>query len=601
MADSMNFIRSFWAFLGRPSLSLWLIYLLFADILAGSVIMKQHREIFFALETRMLQEWLATYGLKNIQVAWWFFASLFLLFFLALTTLVCTTNKTIAIIRRFYGSGIWGLLLKLSPSIIHIGFVLLLLGQLASHTLGVNSHGNILGIGRQMTVRGSGITVVLKDLKITFFNRNTSFLGMEGNAKTVSGTLLLRDPHGVHEKEISMNHPVMHEGWSFFIEDFSPKSEDVKRPPYINMTVRRDPGISLMIAGAIVFGLGLMLYLISAIQSRIGRGHVSCGVSEKYCDRPQKMNTKQGRTKISQVWMPPVLFILLFAGCSMDFEQFGQFTVKSLHDGRKEITDGIGRKLLLVPRGNKPLKGDEEARTVRVPVEKVVVYSAYNAALIKELGRVNSIAGVISPEERWYIPEIREGIRDGKISYIGEYKSIDYEKLKALKPNVVFTWDEGIIPKLEELSIPCVLTSTRIAKDLASHINFIQFLSAFYGEEEMAKSFVDAQFKEIDEISAGWKEAKSKPKVVWGDIYERKVLVEPGNSWAGQMVERRAATICSMTLKAQAVCRLPWRNFFQEQRAPISWSHIAGRKAALHRRKGFASQADCFRRWKSTP
>ncbi|MCD6305425.1 MAG: ABC transporter substrate-binding protein [Deltaproteobacteria bacterium] len=246
----------------------------------------------------------------------------------------------------------------------------------------------------------------------------------------------------------------------------------------------------------------------------------------------------------------------------MDFEQFGQFTVKSLHDGRKEITDGIGRKLLLVPRGNKPLKGDEEARTVRVPVEKVVVYSAYNAALIKELGRVNSIAGVISPEERWYIPEIREGIRDGKISYIGEYKSIDYEKLKALKPNVVFTWDEGIIPKLEELSIPCVLTSTRIAKDLASHINFIQFLSAFYGEEEMAKSFVDAQFKEIDEISAGWKEAKSKPKVVWGDIYERKVLVEPGNSWAGQMVEKAGGDYLFHDLEGASCMQVTLEKFF---------------------------------------
>jgi iron complex transport system substrate-binding protein len=30
---------------------------------------------------------------------------------------------------------------------------------------------------------------------------------------------------------------------------------------------------------------------------------------------------------------------------------------------------------------------------------------------------------------------------------------------------------------------------------------------------------------------------KKKPKVIWGDVFSKRVLVEPGNSWAAQIVQ----------------------------------------------------------------
>ncbi len=232
----------------------------------------------------------------------------------------------------------------------------------------------------------------------------------------------------------------------------------------------------------------------------------------------------------------------LLSGCrnKVDFEQFGGLSVKYLDNGCKEVTDGIGRKLLLAPRGyrvrRKYAKAYAKANIIRIPIKRVVVYSTYNAALIKVLGHVNSIAGVVTKKKDWYIPEIRDGIDQGRIVYLGQSTSIDYERLRCLKPDVVFTWDEGIVPKLNELAIPCVVTTTRIAKDLGAHINFIRFISAFYGDEHQAKVFAASQFEKIKKIAARLRHARNKPTVVWGDIYARKVQVEPGNSWAGQMV-----------------------------------------------------------------
>jgi len=279
MPGSMNFIRTSWRFLGNASLSLWLIYALFAEFLIGSIIMRHHPSLFHALKDMTLQQWVVLYGASNLGITWWFLGALILLFLLALTTSVCGTDKLIATIGALRGSGLWRGLLKLSPSIIHLGFLLLLLGQLVSHTLGINQHGNILATGGTVTVPGSGMKITLKDLNVDFFGKGTRFLGMDGSPRDCTGVLSIIDAQGHHDRVISINRPVWYKGWSFFIEDFYPKSRGVIRPPFINMVIRKDPGISLMVAGAIVFGLGLIMHLLLVTRSRISRGRGPVGVS----------------------------------------------------------------------------------------------------------------------------------------------------------------------------------------------------------------------------------------------------------------------------------------------------------------------------------
>ncbi len=270
----MSFIKAAWKSFGSIRLSIWLIYALFVDILAGSVIMKHHPKVFFALNDMMLQQWAATYGLKAIQITWWFFVFLSLLFLLTLNTSICSTEKAVATVKRFHERGIWKLFLRLSPTIIHFGFVLLLLGQLVSHTLGVNSHGNILGIGTTIMAPRSDLKIALKDLKFEFFKRGSPFLGMRGKTEDVTGILAFFDRSGVHERAISMNHPVRYRGWSLFIEDFYPREKGMKGPPFIDLVVRKDPGAGLMAAGAFVFGLGLFMYLLLVTRSRTNQGEV---------------------------------------------------------------------------------------------------------------------------------------------------------------------------------------------------------------------------------------------------------------------------------------------------------------------------------------
>ncbi len=292
--------------------------------------------------------------------------------------------------------------------------------------------------------------------------------------------------------------------------------------------------------------------------------------------------------------MNVLIFLLTFLLIGCESKHSGPFSI-SYGNGYKEITDGIGRRFLLVSDTAKQIKNYEKSRIIKIPVKKVVVYSGYSAALIKELGHVDSIVGVVVEKENWHIPEIRKGMEDGRIVYLGEFTAIDYEKLSALRPDVVFSWDEGIIPKLEEMGIPCVITSTKIAPNLSEHIRFILFLSAFYDEEERAKRFIEEQFRRIEEISSKLKDVNYKPKVIWGDIYPKKVLIEPGNSWAAEAVRKAGAEYLFNDVQGASCMQITVEKFFSRAKYADILITYRGPEEGITSKKEFKESSELLK------
>jgi iron complex transport system substrate-binding protein len=201
------------------------------------------------------------------------------------------------------------------------------------------------------------------------------------------------------------------------------------------------------------------------------------------------------------------------------------------------VRDGAGRTLVLVPRHAPAPKDVDSNRLVRTPVERVAAYGFFDVATMRALEVLeNVLVGVTHPAEGWYIPEVRQGMAAGRIAYLGDSSSIDFERLKQQQPELVLTWDPAIIPMLDTLKIPCAITSTPTAMCLNARMRFVQFLAPFFGKENEADAFfqrVNNALIAIRERTAG---AGPAPKVMWGDIYEKRVLVEPGNAWVGELI-----------------------------------------------------------------
>ncbi|MDR1920951.1 MAG: ABC transporter substrate-binding protein [Candidatus Adiutrix sp.] len=217
-----------------------------------------------------------------------------------------------------------------------------------------------------------------------------------------------------------------------------------------------------------------------------------------------------------------------------DFLNLGDFAVNVKKD-YTEVRDGAGRILALTPRGQAHPPGFKPTMVIETPVRRVVTYGFFDVGMMKALGVAEAVVGVTTPETGWFVDEIKQGFAAGRVAYVGEPDSIDFERIKALKPDMVMTWDPSVIPMMEELNIPVVVTSTPLATCMATHIRFVQFLAPFFGKEPEAQAFYDRLAKSLEDIREKTK-GYPKPKAMWGDIYEKRVLVEPGNAWVAELV-----------------------------------------------------------------
>ena len=146
-------------------------------------------------------------------------------------------------------------------------------------------------------------------------------------------------------------------------------------------------------------------------------------------------------------------------------------------------------------------------------------------------------SGVTDMRDYWNLPHITEGLASGKVANLGLRSSMDLEKLIKLKPELIMTHDESLIPKMTELGIPIVITYGEAAADLETYVNLTRFLAPFFGKQAEALEFVKRFLKTLEEVTAVTKRAGRQPKTIWGDIYEKRVLVEPGHSWAAQLIK----------------------------------------------------------------
>jgi iron complex transport system substrate-binding protein len=219
------------------------------------------------------------------------------------------------------------------------------------------------------------------------------------------------------------------------------------------------------------------------------------------------------------------------------FLQIGEFTITKVNNDLTLIRDGAGRTLALAPREAPTPEGYEPHMIVRTPVKKVVAYGSFDVATLRVLGVLEeTLVGVTSPKEKWFVDDVKNGMESGKIVYLGTSNAIDFERLKQQQPELVLTWDPSIIPMLNDLGIACVITSTPVAMCLNARMSFVKFLAPFFERQKEADEFferVRSSLADIKERTAGmW----PKPEVMWGDMYEKRVLVEPGNAWIGELI-----------------------------------------------------------------
>lgn len=247
-------------------------------------------------------------------------------------------------------------------------------------------------------------------------------------------------------------------------------------------------------------------------------------------------------------YLVPAIFLLAIisiSGCKTaetehkeSFLQIGEFAINRVNDALTVVRDGAGRRLALIPRDTNMPSGFEPHMVVRVPVQRVAAYGGFDVAALRVLGVVDdSLVAVTKPKEKWFVEDVQRGFDEGRIAYIGDSTAINFELLKQQRPELVLTWDPSIIPMLSTLGIPCIITSTPVAMCLNARMSYVKFLAPFFERERQAEDFFQRVSLSLQDIRTTTSGQWDKAKVIWGDMYEKRVLVEPGNAWIGELVD----------------------------------------------------------------
>jgi len=216
------------------------------------------------------------------------------------------------------------------------------------------------------------------------------------------------------------------------------------------------------------------------------------------------------------------------------------FKIEYTPEGYKKVTDAEGQVFLLVPRGEK-VSGYEGYQKVEIPVRRVVALSTTEVCLLRPLGVLDSIVGVTTKKERWYIDEIKRGMEEGRIELVGSgMGEPDYEKILALKPDIVFMYtglptQQKVFEKFKELGIPVAVDNEWLEPHPLGRMEWIKFLAAFYDKEEEAIRYFDEAERKVREI-ASRVSMEERPTVLWASIWRGKCYVPRGDSYVARMI-----------------------------------------------------------------
>ncbi|MFP4566436.1 MAG: ABC transporter substrate-binding protein [Spirochaetaceae bacterium] len=250
--------------------------------------------------------------------------------------------------------------------------------------------------------------------------------------------------------------------------------------------------------------------------------------------------------------VPPVVLLVFAAvATAVPAQEAGPrhargFTMEQMAEATLLTVDGGERdaRYLLVPRGASVPEVDGDPTVIRTPVRSLVTLSSTYLPALRALGVTDRVVG--HDRRSWvYSSSIREAMEDGRIAEVGSGGNLNTERLLALEPDIVLTYDAGTAaenpyPGLADLDLTVVTTTEFRESSPLGRSEWILFLGALFDREaEARRIFADIEDRyntlrrlaaDVDErptvfLNAPWGSSWSMPE---GDNYSAEFLADAG-------------------------------------------------------------------------
>ncbi len=264
---SKQIFNNIWHFAGSIYLTAGLFIISILDLLTGYYQLKSNPHLFHPLNDMGFIKWAQTYGRGNLIETSWLFILICLLALISINTFVCTTERVAVLFKnqaafkqkqRF--------ILKFAPHIMHYALLIMLFGYMVSYLSAKSYVCNILLPGKNIQIPDSSCVINLDKLHIDYYDENR-LQYMQNRAIHVSARLTIKDKNKAKTSELSFNQPIWFPPYSIHLKNFAPKSRNsMDRRSFINLIIKRDPGVKYYFGGMVIFIVGLSMYIFQWIK-----------------------------------------------------------------------------------------------------------------------------------------------------------------------------------------------------------------------------------------------------------------------------------------------------------------------------------------------
>ena len=190
-----------------------------------------------------------------------------------------------------------------------------------------------------------------------------------------------------------------------------------------------------------------------------------------------------------------------------------------------------------------PEKIPVDAEVVQVPINSALVYSSVHAGAFHELGCIDAVTGIVDAEY-YKIPEIVEGVNEGKIINAGNSMAPTIEKIVELSPQVILSspFQNAGHGAIEKLGIPIVECADYMEASPLGRAEWIKFIGELLCKRKEATEIYNEVVNEYNTLCEKVKGIKDKPIVISEMMTDGVWFLPGGGSYMAQMFADAGAT-----------------------------------------------------------
>ena len=184
-----------------------------------------------------------------------------------------------------------------------------------------------------------------------------------------------------------------------------------------------------------------------------------------------------------------------------------------------------------------------DAEVVRVPIKSALVYSSVHAGAFHELGCIDAVTGIVDAEY-YKIPEIVEGIKEGKVVNAGNSMAPTIEKIVELSPQAILTspFQNAGHGAIEKLGVPIIECADYMEASPLGRAEWIKFLGELLCKRQESSEIYKSVVNEYNTLCESVKGVKEKPMVISEMITDGVWFLPGGGSYMAQMFADAGAT-----------------------------------------------------------